>query len=344
MKAKTLLYASMLIIFLTGCFGSGGKQTPFEASGRALQLVAVIPDSYDSQEFRDTIVQAFAGPIGILPQFETAADLMFSTHSGFSKLFKIFRNILYIDIDPEKYTRVGLHISRDEFAAGQLIVTAKAPSLEEMVSLLSGKKDFLSDLYYKEELSHHCKELSHTYSSKMAKMIEDSIGGVTANPIEAIKYVTGRKGFVWGSTQDPKGRIDVVVYDFPYTDPNTFNIDYLTRKRDSVMMENIHGEYKNSFMSTEKRITPQFRAFTFNGSYRAEMRGLWQMEGDMMGGPYVMHAVVDESNDRVIVVETFVYAPATKKRNLLLNGEAVLYTLRPIGTEVTPLSVRATAQ
>jgi len=50
------------------------------------------------------------------------------------------------------------------------------------------------------------------------------------------------------------------------------------------------------------------------------------MEGDKMGGPFVSHAHLDEKNQRVVVAETFVYAPGTKKAKLLRRGEASLYT------------------
>jgi hypothetical protein len=51
------------------------------------------------------------------------------------------------------------------------------------------------------------------------------------------------------------------------------------------------------------------------------------MENDMMGGPFVSHARVDRPNGRVVVVEAFVYAPEKKKRDLMRQLEASLYTL-----------------
>ena len=57
-------------------------------------------------------------------------------------------------------------------------------------------------------------------------------------------------------------------------------------------------------------------------------RGLWEMEGDAMGGPFVSHSIVDSSRRRIIVAEGFVYAPGMKKRNLLRQLEASLYTLK----------------
>jgi hypothetical protein len=52
------------------------------------------------------------------------------------------------------------------------------------------------------------------------------------------------------------------------------------------------------------------------------------MVGDMMGGPFVSHARLDEANQRVIVVEGFVYAPEKDKRNIIRQVEASLYTLK----------------
>ena len=52
------------------------------------------------------------------------------------------------------------------------------------------------------------------------------------------------------------------------------------------------------------------------------------MENDMMGGPFVSHARVDRPNGRVIVAEAFVYAPKDKKRDMMRQLEAALYTLK----------------
>ena len=46
------------------------------------------------------------------------------------------------------------------------------------------------------------------------------------------------------------------------------------------------------------------------------------MKGDMMGGPFVSHARLDEKNNRVVVVEGFVFAPETDKRNFIRRIES----------------------
>ena len=83
---------------------------------------------------------------------------------------------------------------------------------------------------------------------------------------------------------------------------------------------------ENQYMSTAADYV-DVKEINVKGEYAFEARGLWEMENDMMGGPFVSHARVDRPNGRVVVVEAFIYAPEKKKRDLMRQMEAALYTL-----------------
>ena len=51
------------------------------------------------------------------------------------------------------------------------------------------------------------------------------------------------------------------------------------------------------------------------------------MKGDAMGGPFICHAICKKEEKKVVVAEGFIYAPETRKRELIKQLEAVLYTL-----------------
>jgi hypothetical protein len=116
------------------------------------------------------------------------------------------------------------------------------------------------------------------------------------------------------------------MYSYPYTDKETFTKEYFLHKRDSVMKINLPGAREGMYMSTDSMYV-DVKDINVRNEYAFEARGLWQMEGDMMGGPFVSHARVDQPNGRVVVVEGFVYSPKGLKRNLIRQMEAVLYTL-----------------
>ena len=119
----------------------------------------------------------------------------------------------------------------------------------------------------------------------------------------------------------------MVIYTYPYTDKNTFTPEYLNAKRDSVMKINIPGGPEGSYMGTQEVDPPVFTGMNVKGKFAAEIRGLWEIKGDVMGGPFVSLTRLDEVNQRVVTVEVFVYAPEVDKRNLLRHNEAALYSL-----------------
>ena len=58
------------------------------------------------------------------------------------------------------------------------------------------------------------------------------------------------------------------------------------------------------------------------------MRGLWRVENDFMGGPYISLAVLDDENQRVVVAFGYVFAPSKNKRNFLSQVQAMVYSLK----------------
>ena len=84
--------------------------------------------------------------------------------------------------------------------------------------------------------------------------------------------------------------------------------------------------YKN--MESDVVVGLHYGHYYPNGRYVQVVRGLWEMENDIMGGPFVSHSVVDEINNRVIVVEAFLYAPNRKKGSMMRKLEASLFTLK----------------
>ena len=64
----------------------------------------------------------------------------------------------------------------------------------------------------------------------------------------------------------------------------------------------------------------------FNDINAIESRGLWFVENDYMGGPFISYTIEDKANERLIVVEGFSYSPSSKKRDVVFELEAILKT------------------
>jgi hypothetical protein len=79
----------------------------------------------------------------------------------------------------------------------------------------------------------------------------------------------------------------------------------------------------------EEYLVPEPKAVNgFAADYAIELRGLWDVENDFMGGPYVSYTFADNESEYIITVFGYVYNPNKDKRNLLRQVEAILYSTK----------------
>ena len=119
------------------------------------------------------------------------------------------------------------------------------------------------------------------------------------------------KDFLWLSNNAPSSMVNICLYSIGKGD--------FRQQRDSVMRRNILGEQKGMYMRTAS-----IASVTHGRGNSVTVRGLWEMKNDAMGGAFV--AYWQPEGSRIVVAEAFVYAPETKKRNLVRRLEAALYT------------------
>jgi hypothetical protein len=81
-------------------------------------------------------------------------------------------------------------------------------------------------------------------------------------------------------------------------------------------------------MTTEYRLPPSIETSELDGRFALETRGLWRVEGDFMGGPFLSYTLFDEENGQIVTLEGFVYAPDMDKRRLLFELEAIMNSLK----------------
>jgi len=61
--------------------------------------------------------------------------------------------------------------------------------------------------------------------------------------------------------------------------------------------------------------------------FAVETRGLWEVNGNFMGGPFINYTLVNEKTNKVVTLDGYVYAPNAPKRDLLLQVETIIHSL-----------------
>jgi len=315
-----------LLILLGGCFS---QPAIIKATGAAYEVVVTANQTLWMNKAGEAIKEELRAPIPGLPQMESAMKVIYAKPDDFSGIMKIVRNILTVTVDDTQYSKVSLKMERNRWAQGQVVVNITAPDESSIIEYFNENKGILVDFYTKIEMRrmaealqlHHSKVVMDKVTSKFDVMLH-----VPAD-ITSMGVTKDTTNFFWATNNARTGRTDIVVYSFPYTDIGVFSWGYMMGMRDSILGANIPGSFPNSYMSTNIEMTT-YSAITLFGKYCGVLRGLWEMENDMMGGPFVSFARVDETNNRVVVAEGFVYSPETDKKKYIRRLEAALHTLR----------------
>ena len=322
---KKILLFLFSAILLTGC---GDSENTFKRSavGNPYEVLVVCTQEFWDSPAGRALENALDTDIPGLPQSERSFRI--SRTEQLSNLTKPFRNIININIDKQYYSRTMFKYSMDVFAKPQVVLTIQSPSRDEFEQYVNDNEQLIVDFLTSVEMNRQIDNLKQKHNVSAFNTVKEMFGCELMIPIEMNGEKRG-KDFVWLSDFNSVNPeiLSFVMYSYPYTSVDNFSLENYIHKRDSVMKENMPGGKPGQYIQTEKEFI-NITETSYRDRYLQLTRGLWYMENDMMGGPFVSHAVVDETNNRVIVVEAFVYAAGQKKGKFMRKLEASLYTLK----------------
>ena len=321
-----ILISLALITGLSSC-NTNTNITGVRAKGAAYEIAVIVDKNLWDNTVGDIIKAEITAPLPYLLQEESSMRYTYLTPDYFERSGCYVRNLLLVNINKSLFTKVAVQKSLNDYAIGQAVIRINAPDVQAFENYLTENKGELLKFYDKEEMRRGKEALEKKYSYFVMDKVMQKFGISLSAPSDIVKFKESEDG-LWFSNDARKGRTDILVYSFPFTDKNTFSLEYLVAKRDSIAKVMVPGSFDGSYMSTEKRVVDYYGTM-LNGKYCGVLKGLWRMEGgDMMGGPFVSYARIDEVNNRVIVTEGFVYEPRVDKKQYIRRIEAALHTLR----------------
>ena len=309
----------LLAAVLAGSCDGGGSMLP-KSGGRPYEVLVTGGGA---------AVTAVAGTLSAaapgLPQREPLFDVSMARGPRFNSTAKLARSIVIVSVDPALFTATRIRYEKNVWARPQMVAYVNAASDSALLADLPRVGPRLVSLLTRAELNAATAGLGDATGDKRSRLLGGMFGYALRLPPDMKSGKRG-KDFVWFSDNDPSGMQNICVYSYP---GHSLDPARASAARDSVMKANIPGERDGMYMQTAAGTVTAGTAEE-KGRRLMIVRGLWEMHGDAMGGPFVSHSVVDTAHGRVIVAEAFVYAPGTKKRNLIRQLEAALYTMRKV--------------
>ncbi|NNG09538.1 MAG: DUF4837 family protein, partial [Arenibacter sp.] len=270
--------------------------------------------------------QHFAAPVLGLTWEEPLFTINQMPAKVFSGSILQTRSVLFVAKD----TLSLAHIKSNVYATPQKIGVIKGNTDEEIIEHLNAKADEIIKAFKSVEIQESQKRFLKSLSKETA--LKEKLG-ITLSLPSIYKVGKQENNFIWIDRQIQKGSMNIIAYDIPndyFKSDSTFVKD-IVAMRDSVGKQYIPGPDvpgKITYMMTEKAFAPYVFPVDIAGRKAAEVRGIWEINGYPMAGPFLTYIINDDQNNRKVVVEGFVFAPATEKRDNMFQLEAILKTIK----------------
>ena len=298
------------------------------STGKAGDLLIVMDSVYYNHSAGDAVKQTFSQEQDGLPQPEPLFNLIQVPQRSFARIFHPMRNIIMVNV--EKEAKIKLSVRKDVWAESQLVVTITAPTGKIAAETITKNAAVLLDYFNNKEIARLHAKFRVNANSKNAQIINTKFG-LSLNLDELYTVAQEAEDFLWMRKDKTAGghqiSQNIMIYTYPYISDSTFDVEKLVEKRNYYTKKYIEGSNEGSYMLSYKEYVPIQKEESLNGVYVNELRGLWYMHRDFMGGPFINYSLVDEKNNRVICVDGYVYSPKFDKREFLREQEALIKTI-----------------
>ena len=310
--------AIILFFSITALSCSDNQQKLLPASSGNINNISVVTnDELWEGAVGEVIRENFGRPIYGLPQIEPIFSLSHIPSKVFSGFATKSRTILKVDITENE----GVFNFKNTYASPQRIIQITANSPDKIIEIINENLNSIYSTMYFNEIQEKQRRISKNLNQTQA--IKNSTGLTLRFP-SAYRVAKVDSNFVWIRRDIETGSVNLFVS--RYNDKNNSSI---LKIRDSISKHHIPGPVENTFMSTDPIYTPSSQQISIRGKQILETRGLWEIKGQFMAGPFLNYQF--ESNtkqDEYIMLDGFVYSPGSSKREYVFELEAIMRSLK----------------
>ena len=332
MKKTTLI--TIMLVLLTSLVSCVDEDKPKESTkarsvGGTSEILLVTQNDEQwngvmGEAVRDFFEQEQYG----LPQPEKNFKVAHLNIDALSDMFQKHRNLIIAKIDKDIKNPL-VETQKNWMSEPQFVIRITASSPESWVRTFNSQKDGLKLMFDQNERERFQEFFRPTRDHKIIAQLKKQFG-VTMNVPEGYFIGIDKDDFMWIRKETADMSMAFLIYELPYKDTADLNPNNIIRVRDSIVQKYIPGPIDGSYMTTDKEfIKPVSKTLpNFPAGYAVETRGLWNVVGDFMAGPFVSYSIVNPESNKIVTAEGWIYYPNKDKRDLLRQQESILYSLK----------------
>ena len=308
--------AIILFFLITALSCSDNQQKLLPASSGNINNISVVTnDELWEGAVGEVIRENFGRPIYGLPQIEPIFSLSHIPSKVFSGFATKSRTILKIDISENE----GVFNFKNTYASPQRIIQITANSPDKIIEIINENLNSIYSTMYFNEIQEKQRRISKNLNKTQA--IKKNTGVSLKFP-SAYRVAKADTNFVWIRRDIETGSVNLFIQR-----QRNQTEQSIIEKRDSISKIYIPGPVENTYMSTDLIYTPNTQEINVGGKQVFETRGLWEIEGQFMAGPF-LNFQVKLGDDDFIMLDGFVYSPGSTKREYIFELEAIMRSLK----------------
>ncbi len=322
---KALYLVALSFFILISCDSNDGKKSTYrpESVGNINALRIIIDDDLWTDTVGDEIRKYFAAPADGLPQDEPLFTMYQMKPEAFKGFMRSNRLFIHATINDKE----SFKIAKDPYARPQTGVIVSAPSTERLIALIAENQEDIIETFHRTEIKERQRRTN--ISPKKIDSLKEHFG-ISLKIPSAYRIASQSKNFYW-LRKDLKdaGTTNVLIYEAPIhaITNDSLVLEEIIKIRDDIGGKLLPVEDDAKFI-TEQAFSTSLYNSEIDGKFAYETKGIWEIEGAFMAGPFVNFAVYDKEKNRYLILEGFTYAPTVEKRNLQFELESILRSVK----------------
>ncbi len=327
-KLVVVLVTVFAVFAFSSCTNNNKSNKP-RSIGNTSEILVVIEnekqwDNGIGKVIRETLGKEQYG----LNQSEPLFRLSHVQKKSFSDLFKKHHNLFIVEIDSE-IKEPKIETSVDLWSKPQRIYKVTASSSKEFVDIVSKNQDMFISAFNQSDRDRIMNVFRTVQNVEAVKEVKETTSIKLVIPKD-FYLAKNTEDFVWIRKEAIDLSQSIIIISADYHDTAQFSKESIMARINLGLKNNVPGPVYESYMTTDDEFMPPREKVLddFPAGYTIELTGLWRVENDFMGGPFKSYTFYNEKTSKIVTLFAYVYKPNQKKRNLLKQVEALVYSVQ----------------
>jgi len=286
-------------------------------TGGLNELVIVLEEHLWQGEIGDSLRSVLGAEVQGIPWKESIFDLVQIPPKAYTRIFETHRNLLFF----EKGTNASVGFQENANAKGQLMALVTYQNTEELKALVKQYAYVIAHRIQEQEKARLRTQMA--LQTGLEKVFQKH--KVDLNIPKDFNLVLDTTDFSWIEYSPKDKEIIQGIFIYEIRPETHFTTLQLLAQRDSLTKQYVQGETTGSYMAVETQHYQPWIKHTESMGYNAlEIKGQWKMQNAFMGGSFITHFIKDTTNNRILVIEGFLFNPGEDKRDKMQLLQLVL--------------------